>query len=164
MKNISLLLLFLCSALLLPAQSGPSQAWSGDLALLFEGFVVDEERLSHEAFCLSNKDTLVIRYQPVSGEDGQFVLLGCEIWGQVSLGEPTLLGQVPIGKPGNPAELALPLATFVPAHLIPDGGKAVRIMLRVRRIIEVDGSRYLGHIDVPEAATDFTFLMTRSCE
>lgn len=164
MKQISLFLaFFLATALSLVAQTNPIRGWSGTLELHMDGFAMDDEQLSHQVFCLDNEDTLNIKYLPASPE-GEYVILGCEIWGQVSLGEPTMLAQLQAGEPGNPSDLALPLASVIPAHLLPQPGRSYRIMLRVRRIIEVDGRRYLSHMDVPDAATDFTFLLTKQCQ
>lgn len=164
MKQISLFLaLFLASALSLVAQTNPIRGWSGTLELQMDGFTLDDEQLSHQVFCLDNQDTLNIKYLPASPE-GDYVILGCELWGQVSLGEPTMLAQLQAGEPGNPSDLSLPLASVIPAHLLPQPGRSYRIMLRVRRIIEVDGRRYLSHMDVPDEATDFTFLLTKQCQ
>ncbi len=163
MKPFSLLLvwLFLSSASLF-SQSGTVGAWSGSLELMMDGYAADLEQLSHQVFCLENQDTLSLRYTPAG--EGDFVIFGCEIWGQVSLGEPTLLAQISPGEPGNPAKLDLPLGLKIPPHLLPSDGKSVRVMLRVKRILKVDGRTYLGHLDVPNAATDFTFLLTRRCQ
>ncbi|MDP5172854.1 MAG: hypothetical protein NWR72_21625 [Bacteroidia bacterium] len=164
MKQLSLLLLLTIASLSISlGQNGSSRTWAGQLLVSLKGYAVDQEQLSHEIFCLDGKDTLTINYLPTAGNDGEYVILGIEIWGQVALGSPSMLAQVPAGESGNPASIVLPLATYIPPHLLPDGGKATRIMLRVRRIIEVDGKRYLGHYDVPAEATDFTFLLTKTC-
>lgn len=164
MKQFSLFLVF-AFALSLSAfsQTNPIRSWSGSLQLQMHGLPMNDEQLSHQVFCLENQDTITVKYLPQSPE-GDYVILGCEIWGQVSLGEPTLLAQVAAGEPGNPTELALPLASVIPAHLLPQPGRSYRIMLRARRIIEVDGRRYLSHMDVPAEATDFTFLLTKQCQ
>lgn len=164
MKQISLFLaLCLATALSVSAQTNPIRGWSGTLELQMDGLALNDDQLSHQVFCLENQDTLNLKYLPASPE-GEYVILGCEIWGQVSLGEPTMLAQVQAGEPGNPSDLSLPLTSIIPAHLLPQPGRSYRVMLRVRRIIEVDGRRYLSHIDVPDEATDFTFLLTKQCQ
>ncbi len=163
MKHLSLTVLFALVSTALLAQSNP-ESWVGTLDLHYKGHQVNEEQLTHEAFCLDNRDTLTIVYDSGTPTEDQFVILGAEIWGQVSLGEPSLLAQVPAGQPGNHSQLVVPLASYVPAHLLPADGKAVRVMLRVRRIIKVEGQRYLAHYDVPGEEDDFSFLLTRNCK
>lgn len=163
MKKLSLLLLSLLPVgSLLLAQTNAGSPYQGELIMLIDGYEVDREALSHEIFCLSNLDTLQLQYKPV-GTEGEYVIFGAELWAQVALGEPTMLVQIPAGEPAASPTLALPLG-IIPPHYLPNDDKAVRVMVIVRRVLKVDGRRYLGHMDVPSAEPDFTFLMTKSCE
>ena len=164
MKQLSLILAIVfafCSSVI--AQTSVTRGWSGSLEILIDGEESSADALKNRVFCLSNSDTLTIRYTPLSGE-GEFVVFGCELWSQVSLGDPSLLAQLPAGNPGNPAEITMPLATLISPANLPSDGKAIRVVIRVRSIIEVDGNRFLGQYSVPPSATDFSFLLTRSCE
>lgn len=164
MKQLSLFLAIsfaLCSAV--TAQTSTTRGWSGSLDILIDGEDASADELKNRVFCLANADTLTIRYTPLSGE-GEYVVFGCELWSQVSLGDPSLLAQMPAGNPGNPAEITMPLATLISPANLPSDGKAIRVVIRVRSIIEVDGNRFLGQYPVPASATDFSFLLTRSCQ
>lgn len=164
MKQLSLFLAIsfgCCSGII--AQQDANGGLSGSLAILIDHTESSSATLKNQVFCLANADTLTIRYTPATSA-GEFVIFGCELWSQVSLGDPSLLAQLPAGLPGNPAEISLPLASLIAPSSLPADGKAIRVVIRVRSVLEVEGKRFLGQYQVPPEMADYSFLLTKTCQ
>lgn len=149
-----LLFIILFFSLGLSVFSQEEEAVPGQLEIILNGQVVTPEVLSAQMFCMNANDTITLTYLPETVEEEiDFVLFSIELWAQVNLGQPTLMGQLEKSEPGKVPSVTFRLAELQSKALFPPKTTAVRGNIRLRQVLKVNGRRVLEVIPLKEMGT-----------
>ncbi len=134
------------------------------LKVELNGVTVNPAYLRSQVFCLSSNDTLRIEFTGTdSMPDIQYAVSRIELWGQVNMGAPVLLGQLAGKQAATNPVYEFILRDFNPESQMPNDAKTVRVSVRVGPVLKVSGSRLLEMIDMNETQDTFSFMLVKKC-
>lgn len=107
----------------------------------------DRKAISSGVYCLENNDSLTFAYSKAAAE-GNYVFQGVFVYGQLNLGNPELLFNIP----SISAPFTIALRDLIPENKIPPYDKGgTRISIVFSRVLKVNGKRAEEIISIPEA-------------
>ena len=124
---------------------------------------VDEEKLAHAVFCVDQGDAFSVTYHP-SKDESDYAIGGLEMWAQLTMGRPKLIGQLGFSEPSKKPSMSFKLSDFNMKAQLPEGGDAVRVSIRIARIMKVDGRRLLEYVQLEENERTQPFMVVKHCE
>lgn len=131
------------SIFLICLQFGYAQSPLVDVTL--NGKSNDIEAITSGVYCLENNDSLKFAYSKAMAE-GNYVFQGIFIYGQLNLGEPTLLFQIP----SISAPFTIAMRDLIPENKIPPYDKGgTRVSIVISRVLRVNGKRAEEVINIP---------------
>lgn len=121
--------------------------------------------LQHKILCLEQGDTFGIKYTPENpDEQSKYVIGGLELWAQVSMGQPKVIGRIGFSEPADQPELTFTLEDFKANTSLPDQTDATRVTVRVAQILRVQGKRMLGYEPLSETQRETSFMLIKQCQ
>jgi hypothetical protein len=137
----------------------------GTLEITLNGDLASRENLTHQVFCLDGGDELEITFIPADNDtSARYVLLGLDLWAQVSLGQPALVGRIDKSKPSWSPSVRFQLKDLQNRGQIPAGLQATRGSVKIQRVLRVEGNRMLAAYNVPADEGSFFLSMVQKCK
>lgn len=137
----------------------------GKIEITLNGNPASREVLTHQIFCLDGGDELKITFIPADKDtSARYVLLGLDLWAQVNLGRPDLMGRIEKSAPSWSPSVKFQLKDLQGKNQVPMGLQATRGSLQLQRILKVEGNRMLATYPVPPNEGSFYLSMVQNCK
>ena len=134
------------------------------IAYKVNGEDVEEGKLTHTVFCVDQGDAFHISYHPSDADSADYAMGGLEMWAQLTMGQPKLIGQLGFSEPAKNPSMSFTLNDFNIKEHLPDGGDAVRVSIRIARVMKVDGRRLLEYVQLNEGDREQAFMVVKQCK
>ncbi|GAB4418458.1 MAG: hypothetical protein OHK0039_29890 [Bacteroidia bacterium] len=138
-------------------------AQPASIEITVNGQVTAHEDLMHRFFCIQENDTFRVQYLGGNGTD-TYLLTGLEIWGQVNLGRPTLLGKLGYSQPGPQPAYVFTIKQFDMQAALYSTTSAVRAGIKLGPVARVEGSRVLETLPLPNNGNIASLLLVKTCQ
>ena len=144
---------------------GQENDFPGEIEISLNGIKTSNEGLIHQVFCLNGGDELEIRFVPSDKDTtNHYALLGLNLWAQIQLGRPDLVGKIEKSDPAWSPSIKFQLKDLQNKKQIPEVVQAIRGSLQLQGVLKVEGNRMIAMHQVPSEKGIFYLSMIQNCQ